>query len=72
MAYANENFPSKKALKLAVQAGNGELGAHQLTPYGRTELTDGEAYLEGPHFPKPHRWYAKVLLKDGKIVQVLN
>lgn len=72
MAYANENFQSKKALKLAVQAGNGELGAHQLTPTGRTELRDGTAYLEGPHYPQPHRWYAKVELKDGKIVKVLN
>lgn len=72
MAYANENFQTKKALKLAVQAGNGELGVHQLTPFGRTELKSGIVYLEGPHYPKPHTWYAKVELKAGKIVKVLN
>lgn len=70
MAYANQNFQTKKALKEAVASGTGDLGAHQLTPTGRTELTNGTAYLEGPHYPQPHRWYAQVLLKDGKIVKV--
>lgn len=30
----------------------------------------GFAYCEGPHYPKPHTWYAKVRLEDGIIVEV--
>lgn len=70
MAYANVNFPTKKALREAVKAGTGDLGAYQLTPIGRDVLTDGIQFLEGPHHPKPHSWYAQVEMKDGKIVKV--
>lgn len=70
MAYANQNFKTKKALKEAVKTGTGDLGAHQLTPNGLIPLTNGTAYLEGPHYPQPHSWYAQVLMRDGKIIQV--
>lgn len=33
---------------------------------------NGEAFLEGPHYPKPHKWYAKVRVQDGIVVQVLS
>jgi hypothetical protein len=31
---------------------------------------DGIEYVEGPHYPKPHTWYAKVEVKDGIVVKV--
>ncbi len=31
---------------------------------------DGSASLEGPHYPKPHTWYASVILKNGIVVSV--
>ena len=31
---------------------------------------DGRVYLEGPHYPKPHRWYAQAELHDGCLVKV--
>ena len=34
--------------------------------------TDGQAVIEGPHFPQPHRWYATVKLVNGVIVRVLS
>lgn len=36
------------------------------------EPTDGIAFLEGPHYPRPHTWYAKVQVKDGVVVKVLS
>lgn len=30
----------------------------------------GTVCLEGPHYPKPHRWYAEAELKDGIVVKV--
>lgn len=30
----------------------------------------GRVYLEGPHYPEPHRWYAQAELVDGIVVKV--
>lgn len=68
MAYARENFRTKKALKEAVASGK-EVTIYQPGGIG-TAPTDGTAYLEGPHFPEPHRWYAQVTMKDGLVVKV--
>jgi len=32
--------------------------------------TDGEVSLEGPHYPEPHRWYARATIEGGVIVKV--
>lgn len=75
--YCNTNFPTKKSLKEAVKAtleNNGlgpyDLGIHQPGPFGGNELTNGVVCCEGPHYPKPHRWYAECTVKGGKIVKV--
>ena len=31
---------------------------------------NGSISLEGPHYPKPHRWYAAAVAKNGVIVSV--
>jgi hypothetical protein len=69
MAYVNPNFPSKKALKDAVGKGitvevfNPGLGG-EIPPNAK-----GVA-IEGPHYPKPHRWYAQVDLENGRVIKV--
>jgi hypothetical protein len=68
--YTDINFKTKKSLKEAFAAGR-ELTVYQ--PGGRfPSQTDGAVSLEGPHFPEPHRWYARVEIKDGIIVKVLS
>lgn len=37
---------------------------------GFATQTDGEAVIEMPQYPESHRYYARVLLKDGEIVKV--
>ena len=32
--------------------------------------TDGTEYAEGPHYPEPHRWYAEVEVRGGRVVRV--
>jgi hypothetical protein len=72
--YVYPDMKSKKHFKEQVEAQNrGEIPTlryAQVGPFGGNEATDGIEYFEGPHYPKPHTWYAKVLLKDGKIVKV--
>lgn len=32
--------------------------------------TQGREFVEGPHFPEPHKWYAQVTVKDGIVIAV--
>ena len=67
--YTDTNFKTKKALKAAVASGE-PVTYHQPGPFGGNENQNGVIYCEGPHYPKPHRWYAKCLAKDGMIINV--
>ena len=71
--YCNVNFKTRKALKEAVASGE-KLGIYQPNDmFGNPKASSdysGDASLEGPHYPKPHSWYASVKMVDGIIVQV--
>ena len=69
MAYASTNFRTKKAFKEAVAAGaevtlrSGLYGEGLGGPYvSRT------AFVEGPWYPRPHTWYAQVLVDARGVV----
>ena len=65
--YTDRDYPTKKALKEAVARGD-RVGAWQPGPFPAKQ--NGRAVIEGPQYPKPHRWYAEVELKDGLVVKV--
>ncbi len=67
--YTDINFRTKKAVKDAVAAGR-LLTYHQPGPFGGNEPKNGTVYLEGPHYPEAHKWYAQATVKDGVIVAV--
>lgn len=31
---------------------------------------DGKEFVEGPHYPAPHTWYAEVTVENGIVVKV--
>lgn len=68
MTYVTPNFKTKKDFKKAVEEGkpvdfyNPGLG-------GPVPAT-GTIFVEGPHYPEPHRWYAQVDLVDRKIKKI--
>lgn len=68
MAYVDLDYPTAKAFREAVSRGI------QHRPYNPSGLfpsiQNGTEFIEGPHFPKPHRWYAAVEVKDGVVVRV--
>lgn len=68
--YTTKNFKTKKALKEAVQAGDDVRVLPTVAGIGNSGVTEGTVYLEGPHYPEPHKWYAQATLKDGKVVSV--
>lgn len=67
MAYTDRNFATKKALKEAVAAGE-RVTCYQ--PGMGSVPANGTIALEGPHYPKPHTWYAQATLANGVVVKV--
>jgi len=65
--YVSPNFKTKKSLKEALASG-------QLVEVWNPGLgsvpANGIVYLEGPHFPKPHTWYATGHMRDCNLVKV--
>jgi hypothetical protein len=68
-AYASINFKTKKALKEAVQRGE-RITVRSITPMGTNQVTSGKEAIAGPWYPEPHKWYAQVVITDGKITSV--
>jgi hypothetical protein len=31
---------------------------------------NGTVFLEGPHYPEPHKWYAECEVRNGQIIKV--
>lgn len=69
MAYVDPDFKTKKALKEAVAAGD-EVLVFSPGPFGVKE--NGRESIEGPHYPKPHTWYAQVEVLNGAVVKVVS
>ena len=65
--YVQPNYKTKKALKDAVAAGT-RVTIYSPGPF--PPKMNGIDYVEGPHFPEPHRWYAQVEVVDGIVVKV--
>lgn len=71
--YTVTNYKTKKALKDAVAAGIHVEVYQPNDMHGITEKTqvgEHKVYLEGPHYPEAHRWYAEVVVRDGGVVKV--
>lgn len=70
MSYTITNFRTKKALKEAVKDGFKLVRCYN--PGLGPDLSNftGIVYIEGPHYPEPHRWYAQGEMKDGVLIKV--
>lgn len=69
MSYTNLNFKTKKALKEALAAGK-EVRCFQPGLGPSLATFTGKVWLEGPHYPAPHSWYAEGWMEDGKLLKV--
>ena len=71
--YTSINYKTKKALKEAVADGEKVTVFQPNDMFGNPQAKpgySGTVVLEGPHYPKPHTWYASAELVDGVIVKV--
>ena len=65
--YVSPNFKTKKALKEAIEQGK------TVIPFqsGLGDVPEnGTICVEGPHYPKPHTWYAECEITNGLITKV--
>ena len=67
VAYTIEDYKTKKALRKALDNGE-KISVFQPGPFG-PNVKDGVVYLEGPHYPKAHSWYASVKVRDGVLIK---
>ena len=81
MSYTVIDFKTKKSLKEAVKQHQDNLDdcgnsiVHAVRCYQPSLGPDlsnftGTVYLEGPHYPKPHTWYAQAEMVNGVVVKV--
>ncbi len=65
--YCSPNYKTKKALKEAVAKGE-EVSVLSPGPFPCPQ--EGWVALEGPHYPEPHRWYARAWVVEGKVKSI--
>jgi len=65
--YSEINFKSKKQFKEAVATGK---EVRLYAPGLGQPVVNGREFVEGPHYPEPHRWYAQVEMRDGVVISV--
>lgn len=65
--YVSPNFRTKKALREAVKNGQ---QVEVFSPGPFPAKSDGVEFVEGPHYPQPHTWYAQVVVANGLVVKV--
>lgn len=68
MSYVDPDYKTKKEFKAAVLAGI----QHRTYSYAGIfpPKENGIDVIEGPHYPKPHMWYAEVVVENGIVVKV--
>lgn len=68
MSYVRPDYKNKKEFKAAVEAGARPATYNPSGTFPTPQ--NGTDVIEGPHYPKPHRWSARVIVQDGIVVKV--
>ena len=65
--YSEINFKTKKEFKEAVKTGR---KIRLFAPGLGKPVENGTEFVEGPHYPAPHSWYARVKVVNGCVIEV--
>ncbi len=66
--YTVKNYRTKKELKNDVDNGV-EVEVYSVSMFEKPPF-NGTVYLEGPHYPEPHKWYAQATVENSIIKKV--
>ena len=67
--YVDKDYATKKAFREDVASG---ARPKVYSPGPFPAPTSGRTAIEGPHYPKPHTWYAVVEVAGGEVVKVVS
>lgn len=70
--YVSPNFPTKKALREALAEGKEVTIWQPNQMFNSGPIKDGVHSIEGPHYPKPHSWYARVEVVGEIVKKVIS
>lgn len=68
-AYLYPNLKSKKAYKELISTG-GLVTALENRPSGQQTVNTGVVTFEGPHYPRPHKFYGEATVVKGRVVSI--
>ena len=68
--YVDPNCKTKKELKERIASGK-PVCVFQ-PGLGTVPAGEADISVEGPHYPKPHSWYARVHISNGHVTKVLS
>jgi hypothetical protein len=68
MAYVDPDYRTKKEFKQAVKDGVKHIP--YINGFIFKAIQNGREVIEGPHYPKPHTWYATATIKNGLVTEV--
>ena len=71
--YIEGNPKTKKAFRAMVaeeQEGGPQVEYYQPGPFGGNEPLNGTIYIEGPHYPEAHSWYADVEVENYVVIKI--
>lgn len=68
--YLSPNLKSKAAYKRAIKDGVEITVFQPNNMFNVTPPENGEVTFEGPHYPKPHRFYGQATIVDGLVTAV--
>jgi len=69
MSYTMQDYKTIKAIKDDLKNG---INIQCYQPGLGPDLTNytGTVYLEGPHYPKPHKWYGQGQMVNGLLIKI--
>lgn len=67
--YVAGNPRTKKALREMIASGQ---PVTLFAPGLGSPVENGVETVEGPHYPQPHRWYARVQVVNGLVTKVVS
>lgn len=69
MSYTEYNYKTKKKIQDDIKEGK-KIYCFNPGIGGNLSHYTGSVYLEGPHFPEPHKWYGAGKLVNGVLISI--
>ena len=70
MSYTEVDFKTIKAVKEGIAKEGFNVRCYNPGLGGDLSNHTGSVTLEGPHYPKPHKWYGSGMMENGILISI--